>query len=184
MNFDLLENFSVNMHVNPSFKQGYTGPSLLNMTEREVIRSQFDVTDAEKALAVFFAQLLELTLDQEFFYGSAPARNTACFILRLLPGDAGENPSYWNGKARLSGRGISRLELLRQWGKILHFLPLGNWLTVNSDLQQAPVTFCRIDPLGSGEDFPVQTNGRQGYSAEMEFSLRVCLTPPEAEFSA
>jgi len=172
---------SVNGELAPVFTWGYPGPAVMDRASRTAARRNFDPADAEKALAIWFAETLELRLDEGFFTGSIPSGAGEAFSAALLPAPAGKEGDYLDARAVLRGKAVGRTKLLRQCGRIFSLLPLTDWLTVEALPLTRPVTFCRIAPDFSGGELRLDCAGRQGFAAEIPLTLRICVVPPEPE---
>lgn len=174
----------VNAGLAPVFTWGYPGPAVMDPASRLAARRNFDPADAEKALAIWLAEVLGLRLDEGFFTGGIPSGAGEAFSAALLPAPAGKEGDYLDARAVLRGKAVSRTTLLRQCGKILALLPLRDWLTVGALPLTRPVTFCRIAPDFAGGELRIDCSGRQGFAAQIPLVLRLCVVPPEPELAS
>ena len=174
----------VNADLAPVFTWGYPGPAVMDRASRIAARRDFDPADAEKALAIWFAEVLTLRLNEGFFTGGLPSGAGEAFSAALLPAPAGKEGDYLDARAVLRGKAVNRTTLLRKCGKILARLPLQDWLTVEALPLTRPVTFCRIVPDFAGGELRIDCAGRQGSAAEIPLALRLCIVPPEPELAS
>ena len=180
MSKNLFANDPVNAELDPVFISGYTGPGTGSAEERLRARQQFKIRDAELALSLLVAELFELKIDKNVFPGTLPESAGEIFALEVTTDNAGNKRDYWEGTALLRGRSSDRIALQEKFSRLIQFLPLSDWLTVNSSIQENAVTFCRITPAGSTGKTPYPADGVSGSTKELKLDLRICITPPEA----
>lgn len=171
-----------NASLSPVFEYGYTGPGTDDISERSRARREFSVCDVEKALTVLCGEILEQEYGREIFYGKLPEQIRNGSVVRLLAGNPGVNQDYWEGKISFFTRDRSREKVLQSISLLLVTLPLFKWLTINSSLQNAAVTISSISIAGEPEEMEVNGSGLTGTGVELILNLRVCITPPAAEF--
>ena len=171
-----------NAKLSPVIDFGYTGPGTADAAERSRARREFDTGDVEKALTVLCGEILKLEYDREIFCTKIPEQVRNASAMRLLAGDPGADEDYCEGKISFFIRDREREKVLKTCNYLLITLPFFRWVTVNSSLQKRAVTISRISVAQDPEEMEVNGAGLTVTGVELIFDLRVCITPPAAEF--
>lgn len=171
-----------NTKLSPVIDLGYTGPGTADAEERSRTRREFDVCDVEKSLTVLCGEILKLEYDRKIFCTEIPEQVRNASAVRLLAGNPGADEDYWEGKISFFIRDRDREKVLKTCNYLLITLPCFRWVTVNSSLQKRAVTISSIGVAQEPEEMEVNGAGLKGTGVELIFNLRVCITPPAAEF--
>jgi len=169
-----------NTAESPVIVAGAPVPAHYSAALRLARRNALDPVLAERAAALYFAELAALYLDRELFRHDLPPGVSDALVLTL----SGEKPSACGADYRaflfqLAGIDGDGDRLKRRFGLILGGLGSAGCVTISSRRISNGITFCGWEWSEAVFSRP-ESGGSSRFCGKVIITGTVCITPPEA----
>jgi len=147
-----------NQHLSPVISCGFS----------EASGTPPDPVDMENAMLILCGALTGLEIDKELFRGSRQPGTDPGIFLRISSETPRQESQYREFTFTLSACSTSRDDLLRSICRLFAALPPGDWVKVDSALQNDAVIFAGIVPAADVAYAEYHDSGMPKFFAETE----------------